>query len=122
MTTPSRTRAFAIVAFAFVVAMAGTTLPTPLYPIYEEQFGFSGVTVTVIFATYAVGVIAALVLFGNLSDRIGRKRVLAAGPAGGRAQRRVLPVGRRASAAPGGAVPVRAQRGHLHRHRHGDPG
>ena len=79
MTTPSRTRAFAIVAFAFVVAMAGTTLPTPLYPIYEEQFGFSGVTVTVIFATYAVGVIAALVLFGNLSDRIGRKRVLAPG-------------------------------------------
>ncbi|HEX5910795.1 MAG TPA: MFS transporter [Thermoleophilaceae bacterium] len=79
MTAPSRTRAFAIVAFAFVVAMAGTTLPTPLYPIYEQRFGFSGVTVTVIFATYAVGVIAALVLFGNLSDRIGRKRVLLPG-------------------------------------------
>jgi len=79
VTTPSRTRAFAIVAFAFVVAMAGTTLPTPLYPIYEQRFGFSGVTVTVIFATYAVGVIAALVLFGNLSDRIGRKRVLLPG-------------------------------------------
>jgi len=72
-------RAFAIVAFAFLVAMAGTTLPTPLYPIYEQEFGFSGVTVTVIFATYAVGVIAALVLFGNLSDRIGRKRVLLPG-------------------------------------------
>lgn len=79
MSTPSRTRAFAIVAFAFLVAMAGTTLPTPLYPIYEQRFGYSGVTVTIIFATYAVGVIAALVLFGNLSDRIGRKRVLLPG-------------------------------------------
>ncbi len=68
-----------LVAFAFLVVMIGTTLPTPLYPLYEAEFGFSGLVVTVIFAAYAVGVIVALVLFGGLSDRIGRKRTLLPG-------------------------------------------
>ncbi|WP_190812816.1 MFS transporter [Saccharopolyspora pogona] len=70
---------FAVVAYAFTVTMIGTTLPTPLYPIYRSEFGFSELMVTVIFATYAVGVIAALLLFGHLSDQIGRRRVLLAG-------------------------------------------
>ena len=74
-----RPTGFAFVAFAFLVVMVGTTLPTPLYPLYEAEFGFSGLVVTVIFAAYAVGVIAALVLFGDLSDRIGRKRTLLPG-------------------------------------------
>ncbi|MBB5157100.1 MFS family permease [Saccharopolyspora phatthalungensis] len=59
--------------------MIGTTLPTPLYPIYSREFGFSELMVTVVFATYAVGVIAALLVFGRLSDEIGRRRVLLAG-------------------------------------------
>lgn len=72
----SRTKAFAAVAYAFLVAMAGTTLPTPLYPIYQEQFGFGDLMVTVIFAVYGFGVIAGLLLTGRLSDEIGRRRVL----------------------------------------------
>jgi MFS family permease len=56
--------------------MAGTTLPTPLYVLYRERFGFSELVVTVIFATYAAGVIVALLLFGRLSDVIGRRRAL----------------------------------------------
>jgi MFS family permease len=40
--------------------MVGTTLPTPLYPEYEQRFGFGSLTVTIVFATYAVGVLAAL--------------------------------------------------------------
>lgn len=75
----SRRRAFVCVAFAFAVAMLGTTLPTPLYPIYREEFDFSNLTITVIFALYAAGVIAALLLFGNLSDAIGRRRALLPG-------------------------------------------
>ena len=67
------------VALAFVTAMLGTTLPTPLYPLYEAQFGFGGLTVTVVFATYAVGVICGLLLFGQASDALGRKRVLVPG-------------------------------------------
>jgi len=70
---------FGWVAFAFLVTMAGTTLPTPLYPLCQNEFGLSGLTVTVIFATYAAGVIAALILFGAVSDRVGRKRTLVPG-------------------------------------------
>ncbi len=50
-----RRLAFAGVAYAFAVTMLGTTLPTPLYPIYEQEIGFSSLVVTIIFATYAVG-------------------------------------------------------------------
>ncbi|MFB6842703.1 MFS transporter [Streptomyces sp. NPDC056361] len=75
-------------AFAFWVVMAGTTVPTPLYPLYGERFGFSPMTVTVIFAVYAMGVVAGLLVFGRLSDQVGRRPVLvvatllAAGAAG----------------------------------------
>jgi MFS family permease len=68
--------AIATVAYAFVVTMLATTLPSPLYELYRHQFGFSELMVTVIFAIYGVGVIAALLLFGRLSDEIGRRRVL----------------------------------------------
>jgi MFS family permease len=71
--------ATAAVAFALAVAMLGTTLPTPLYDLYRERFGFSELMVTVIFATYAAGVIASLLLFGPLSDQVGRRRVLLPG-------------------------------------------
>src|SRR5215207_2974489 len=56
--------------------MLGATLPTPLYPIYEQELGFGGLMVTVVFATYAVGVLAALLVVGRLSDQLGRKAVL----------------------------------------------
>lgn len=67
---------FVLAAFAFFVAMLGTTLPTPLYPLFEEKYAFGPLLVTVIFAVYALGVIAGLILFGNVSDRLGRKPVL----------------------------------------------
>jgi MFS family permease len=68
--------AFPWVAYAFLVVMLGTTLPTPLYPIYQEQFGFGDLMVTVIFAVYGFAVIAGLLLTGRLSDEVGRRRVL----------------------------------------------
>src|SRR5438094_3599386 len=70
---------FAVVSFALAVAMLSTTLPTPLYALYRERFGFSELMITVVFATYAAGVIASLLLFGRLSDQIGRRRVLLPG-------------------------------------------
>src|SRR5947209_4471547 len=70
---------FAAAAFALAIGMLGTTLPTSLYPLYRQRFGFSELMITVIFATYAVGVIASLLLFGRLSDQIGRRRVLLPG-------------------------------------------
>lgn len=75
----SRTAGFVLVSFAFLVTMFGTTLPTPLYPLFQERYSFGELTTTVVFAIYAFGVIAGLLLFGALSDEIGRKPVLAAG-------------------------------------------
>jgi MFS family permease len=75
----NRRFAFATVADAFLITMAGTTLPTPLYVLYRARFGVSEFMVTVIFATYAAGVIAALLLFGRLSDDVGRRRALVPG-------------------------------------------
>ncbi|WP_308192055.1 MFS transporter [Gordonia zhenghanii] len=70
--------AVAATAFAFLIAMVGTTIPTALYPIYADDLGFSSLTVTVLFAVYACGVFVALLLFGTLSDQIGRRPVLVA--------------------------------------------
>ncbi|GAA5142396.1 MFS transporter [Pseudonocardia adelaidensis] len=67
------------VASAFGVTMAGTTLPTPLYPLLQRDFGFGEPTSTALYAIYAGGVVVALVLFGRTSDVIGRRRVLLAG-------------------------------------------
>ncbi|KNB53121.1 MFS transporter [Streptomyces caatingaensis] len=68
--------AAASVGFAFWITMVGTTAPTPLYPLYGEEFGFTPFTVTVVFAVYAVGVVLGLLLLGRLSDQIGRRPVL----------------------------------------------
>jgi len=68
-----------VIAGAFLVTMLGPTLPTPLYPLYEEELHFGSLMVTLIFATYAVGVAAALILFGRLSDQIGRRKLLLPG-------------------------------------------
>ena len=64
--------------------MLGTTLPTPLYVIYQAQWHFSAAIVTVTFAVYAVAVLATLLLAGRSSDQAGRKPVLAAALAAAR--------------------------------------
>jgi MFS family permease len=58
--------------------MMGTTLPTPLYPLYDRAFGLAPVLTPVIFATYAFGVVATLLFFGYLSDEVGRRPVMLA--------------------------------------------
>jgi predicted MFS family arabinose efflux permease len=72
-------RGFWLVAYLFTVTMASSTLPTPLYPLYQRADGFGALVVTTVFAVYAVGVVAALFLGGHVSDRVGRRRVLALG-------------------------------------------
>lgn len=63
----------------FAVCMTGTTLPTPLYGLYQEKFSFSELTVTVVYAVYAFAVIGVLLLAGNASDTVGRRPVLLTG-------------------------------------------
>jgi len=70
--------AFYLLASLAVSFLAGSSAPTPLYPIYQQLWHFSPVTVTVIFAAYAVSLLAMLLVAGRLSDHIGRKPVLIA--------------------------------------------
>jgi MFS family permease len=76
--TPSRRHntAFWIVGYTFAVTMAFTALPTPLYVLYQARDHFSTFMITVIFAAYAVGVLASLFLAGHLSDWVGRRRMV----------------------------------------------
>src|SRR5271155_2081507 len=72
-----RRAAFWLLAFVFAATMLGTTLPTPLYVIYQARWHFPAAIITLIFAVYAAGVLAALLLAGRSSDQAGRKPVLA---------------------------------------------
>src|SRR5580698_10894820 len=69
--------AFWLLALVLGVTMLGTTLPTPLYVIYQDRWHFSAAMVTVTFAVYAAAVIATLLLAGRSSDQAGRRPVLA---------------------------------------------
>ncbi|MFZ2004278.1 MAG: MFS transporter [Stellaceae bacterium] len=73
----TRIRVSIVVAGELGVLFVGATLPSPLYPLYSATFGFGGVTLTLIYATYVLGNLAALLLGGRLSDQIGRRRAMA---------------------------------------------
>jgi MFS family permease len=64
---------------AWLVLIAGVNLASPLYHVYAARFGFSPLVLTAIFSTYALVLVPALVVFGRLSDRFGRRPVLASG-------------------------------------------
>lgn len=67
---------FWAIAAAFLVMMAFSAVPTPLYSLYQARDGFPTFMVTVIFAAYAVGVMLSLYLVGHVSDWVGRRRVI----------------------------------------------
>src|SRR5208283_4485781 len=69
---------FWIVAYVFAVTMAFTTVPAPLYVLYQARDHFGAAMVTVIFAAYAAGVVTSLLLAGHVSDWLGRRRIVAA--------------------------------------------
>jgi len=65
--------ATAVVATTLAVMFVGAILPTPLYPLFRQAFGFSAVTLTLVYAVYVLGNLVALLLLGRLSDQIGRR-------------------------------------------------
>jgi len=78
---PPRTRpwrGFCAVAVTLFAMMLSATLPTALYATYAHRFGFGSGTLTLIFAAYVAGILAVLVLLGDLADRIGCRAVLLA--------------------------------------------
>ena len=69
---------FGAVAFAFLIVMAFATLPSPLYGLYRERDGLSSFTITVVYAIFAAGTIAALLAVPAVARRIGRRGVMLA--------------------------------------------
>ncbi|WP_413755395.1 MFS transporter [Streptomyces sp. MMBL 11-3] len=72
----NRPAAFAALAVVFVLFMAASSAPSPLYVVYQQQWNFSATTLTTVFAVYVLGMIAALLVLGALSDHLGRRPVL----------------------------------------------
>ena len=77
------TPAICVAAAMIGVLFAGSTVFTPLYVIYKQQFGFSQISLTLIYAVYVLGNFAALLLFGRLSDEIGRRKIAVTAICGG---------------------------------------
>ena len=54
-------------------------MPSPLYPLYQQEWHLSALSTTIVFAVYAIGALGAALTVGPISDAIGRKPVLLAG-------------------------------------------
>ena len=70
------TTTFFLLASITTAFMASSSAPTPLYALYQAQWGFSAATIAVIFGVYALAVLLALLVAGRLSDHVGRRPVL----------------------------------------------
>ena len=68
--------AFALAAGIVGLALFASVTPSPLYQAYSAQWQLSPLTLTLVYATYAVGVLVALVVTGSVSDDVGRRPVL----------------------------------------------
>lgn len=64
-------------AAIMIAFLAASSAPTPLYQLYQQQWSFSATLLTVVFATYALALLLALLVAGRLSDHIGRRPVIA---------------------------------------------
>lgn len=73
-----RPAAFWSVAVLLVLMLAASGVPSPLYRVYQEEFGFSSGVLTTIFGIYALALLVSLLVVGGLSDHIGRRPVLVA--------------------------------------------
>src|SRR4051794_16611021 len=72
----SKPVSFLLLASLVVSFLAGSSAPSPLYGLYQRAWGFSPITITIVFGVYAIAVLASLLTVGSLSDYIGRKPVL----------------------------------------------
>ncbi|MGY1615206.1 MFS transporter [Geodermatophilus sp. SYSU D00691] len=74
----SRPAAFWSVAVLLVLMLAASGVPSPLYRVYQEEFGFSSGVLTTVFAVYSFALLLSLLVVGGLSDHVGRRPVVAA--------------------------------------------
>jgi predicted MFS family arabinose efflux permease len=71
-----RTASFYLLTSIVVFLLAGSSAPTPLYSVYQAEWGFSPITTTVVFGVYALAVLVSLLTVGSLSDHLGRRPIL----------------------------------------------
>ena len=72
----SGTPALLLLSSLIVSLLAASAAPTPLYAVYQREWGFSPITTTIVFGVYAVAVLSMLLVAGRLSDYAGRRPVL----------------------------------------------
>src|ERR1700704_4305879 len=72
----SQGASFYLLASITVSFLAGSSAPTPLYPLYQAEWGFSPLAVAFVFGIYALAVLGGLLIAGRLSDYVGRRPVL----------------------------------------------
>ena len=65
-------------AVTLAALLFASSAPSPLYVIYQAEWDFSALTLTAVFAVYAVALLSALLVAGSLSDHLGRRPVLLA--------------------------------------------
>jgi MFS family permease len=68
--------AYPLLITLMAVALGVSGAPAPLYGIYQAKWGLAPITTTVIFAVYALGALAAVLVAGVVSDKVGRKPLL----------------------------------------------
>jgi MFS family permease len=71
--------AFGVMAAIAFLAFGANTAASPLYRVYQEQFRFSAITLTLLFVVYIVVLLVTLLFAGSLSDYVGRRPVVLAG-------------------------------------------
>jgi MFS family permease len=74
--TLPRPAAFWLAAALMALFLYTAAAPTPLYRVYQAQWGFSTATLTAVFAVYVLVLLATLLVFGSVSDHIGRRPVI----------------------------------------------
>jgi MFS family permease len=74
-----RAAAFWLVAGVLFLLFFAAAAPSPLYSVYQAQWRFSATTLTAVFAAYALLLLVTLLVFGSVSDYLGRRRVILVG-------------------------------------------
>lgn len=67
---------FVLLASTFAIFMVAAGAPSPLYAVFQHQWGFSATMLTAIFAVYALSLLVTLLIAGSLSDYIGRRPII----------------------------------------------
>src|SRR3954453_13104346 len=74
----SRTAAFWLLAATLGLLLFAFSPPSPLYVVYQQEWGFPPIVRTSVFAVYALALLASLLVAGSVSDHVGRRPTLLA--------------------------------------------